>query len=318
MKSIRALIPFGIFLVLGAAYLYASPYVALFFLSSALRQDDAKAVESFLDVPTLRESLRSQIREYIEYSSKADGFNSGWTELAKGIGGSLSESCVVSATSADGIARVFRTGKLDLCDPSPADSEPAETGFSGANLKYLSFDRFAVGFPSDGGSQLQGFELTRRNLFDWKITSARFDLTAIGESGTSSASKIACGKQIARVEQSILSDEKIPIANIRKTSINSPFSERPSAFSFTLGGKDGYVSYDSPGGEKIWTFVNSSIVGDYSRKIIEACPDVANVHFGVYATDGGGSDWYYTRQGIIEGQCVPLGQSLPGWGWGYC
>lgn len=311
MKSLRALIPFIVFVSLGTVYIYASPYISLFFLSRAIQQDNIKAIKSYLDVSPLRESLRSQVREYIEYSSKADGLNSGWTEFAKGIGGSLSEGCVVSATSADGIARVFRTGKLDLCNTSPADADPVNTGFKGAKLQYLSFDRFAVDFPSDSGSQLQGLELVRRNLFDWKISSASFDLTAIGESGASSAGSISCGKQIASIEQSIVSDERIPIANLQKRPIDSPFQGRSHEYSFILGGQNGYISYDSDGAKRINALLGESDkLQSFSRRVIESCSDIAVVSFGRYAT-GYALSWYFSNDGIFKGECLSWSRSDP-------
>lgn len=322
MKPIGTLIPFGIFAVVGATYLYVSPYATLFFLSRTLRQDDAKAVESYLDVPALRESLRSQIREHIEFSSKSDGFNSGWTEFAKGIGGSLTESCVVRATSADGITRILRTGVLDLCDPSPADSKPLDTGFNGAKLKYLSFDKFIIDLPSDGENQLRSFELTRRNLFDWKITSARFDLNTASDSGQPSVGKIACGKQITNIEQSILTDEKIPIANLQKSSIDSPFQDRSHEYAFMLGGQDGYFAHDDNGTKKINAlFADPAKLPSLARRVIESCPDIAVVSFARY---GGGYrlSWYFSQDGIFMGECVDPSVTEPAprleWGQHFC
>lgn len=317
MKSIRALLPIGLCAGLGAAYLYASPYITVYLLSRAIKGNNAQSIAGYIELPSVRDSIRTQIQDYIEYSSKADGYDAAWTALAKGFGGALSEEVVVRATSPDGIERILRTGQFGLDQGDPGQSVSPSQDVTSAMIKYLAFDRVAVVFPPESSQALRSIELTRRNLVDWKITSAEFDFTSPRSKGGASAQQIGCGKAIAEVERSIAFDEGMPIAKFKKKSFKSPFPDRPDYVQFSLGGEEGFNAYDSSGSRKILDFIDSSKAERFSRHIIESCSDVASVSIGKYAT-GVNVEWFFTRGGVIKGRCVDLGETLPGWGWYYC
>ena len=305
MKSMRALLPIGLCAGLGAAYLYLSPYVTVYFLSRAIRSNDAQSIARYIELPSVRDSIRTQIQEYIEYSSKADGYDAAWTALAKGFGGAISEEIVVRATSPEGIERILRTGQFGLDQVSSEESVPPSQDLSSASIKYLSFDRVVVSFPPESEQSLRSIDLTRRNLVDWKITSAEFDFTSPRSKGGVSSQHIACGKSIARVEGDIAITSGIPIASFRKEAIESPYQGRQSGFIFVLGRSP--VSYNDPMKERVDTFLENSDMTlklfGFSRQIIADCADVATVSFAPYAT-GYRLTWYYSPDAVFKGECI--------------
>lgn len=289
--------PIGLCSGLGAAYLYFSPYITVYFLSRAIKSDNAQSIAGFIELPSVRDSIRTQIQEYIEYSSKADGYDAAWTALAKGFGGAISEEVVVRATSPEGIERILRTGQFELDQDSSEEPVHPSQDLSSASLKYLSFDRVIASFPAYSEQSLRSVELTRRNLVDWKITSAEFDFTSPRSKGGVTAQQIACGKSIARVEDDITITGGVPIASFRKEAVESPYQGRQSGFTFVLGGR---ISHK----ERVNAFLsNSEKLFDLSRQIIAACPDAATVSFAPYAT-GFRLTWYYSPDAVFKGECI--------------
>ena len=273
MKNLRLVALVGAACGSFAVALYASPYVVLFFLSRALKHGDEIAVQGYLDAPSVRDSLRQQIREYIEYSSKARGCDAGWIELAKSFGGALTEGYVTDLTTGDNIRRFLKTGDLPLASSGAVAQSSSEDVVSKASVKYQSFDRVVVDLPFSTERTLTALVLTRSNIFDWKITGLQLDLALSDSDPGATRQKLSCGEVIARVEQNLSNTRNIPVAN---TYVNdnkrSPFSARDKSYTFALGGRKGYVNPDSEGSKRIWDFVYSDEVESYALLVMSGLP----------------------------------------------
>ena len=317
MKALRSLGRFGLFCGLLAGSLYVSPYVSIFLISRAVASKDYGSAIRYLDPPSIRDSFKQQMAEYLKYSSKADGISGGaWGQLYKGIGGAMSELVVQSAISDDAIKKLLETGQSPL--PADGDAETIDFGslLNGAKYSYVSFDQFKVnlsGAPSWFPDELM---LQRHNLFTWKIASIRLNLDASANATGSASGKISCGKAIGRVEDEIRAWTKSSAIVTQKSDIDSPFPGRSSLYSFVIKVPDGS---DGTNGEKLISdfLDNQSALEWSSRVVTDSCSDVATVKFGMYAT-GYWIGYYYTDSGLMKGQCVDPGQNVLRWGQHYC
>ena len=319
MKGLRSLGKFGLICSLLAGSLYLSPYVSIFLISRAAKDKDYSSAVKYLDIPSIRDSFKQQMVEYIKYSSKADGLSGGaWGPLYMGIGGAMSELVIQNAVSDEGIKKLLETGQSPLTAEGNSGLVDYRTLLNGAKYSYLSFDQFKVDLSGAPAWFPNELILQRHNLFTWKISSIRLDLSASVESSDSANNKLSCGKAIDNVETEISGVSRIPIYESHKRDIESPFAGRSKSYSFILGGTGSFMSYDSPGGKMISGLLSDSAkLERLSQIIVDSCDDIASVGFAKYAT-GSSVDWYYQPEGVVEGKCVDFGNPLPGWGWNYC
>lgn len=302
--------------------LYASPYIALFLLQRAVNEKDASSILSYVDVPSVREGIRQQIGEYVEYTSKADGFNTAWTGLMRGVGGALTESVLSSGLSQKGITQLLETGNLPSESKSSTDPDVLSKALARPATRYLSFDEFTVDLSSKPASPILGFNISRHNLLLWKIASVKLNLSSHDSRSGSGDSKQACGKAIVSVENRLTGYYRFPLADQKKRGLDSPYSERSNEYFWGLGGVDGYFDYRSAGSKRLDEFLgDSSTLSELSSQIIEACPDIGAVSF---ARSGGGYSvaWYYSPNGVFQGECVEPSREDPArnlkWGQHYC
>ena len=156
------------------AWLFVSPYIALYQLRSAAQEGDVEQLSELVDFPSVRENLKADMKAHLirELAKEDDNPFAG---LGLMLANSMVNAMVEGFVSPSGIAALARgtTPEVTPGQSAPAP-EPAaatgpdenvqiERGYEGLNKFVVSFRDTATG---EGGPAL----ILRRDGFSWKLT----------------------------------------------------------------------------------------------------------------------------------------------------
>ena len=128
MRRIRWLVLICVVLLLVYA---ASPYVAFWRFTVALRSSDTAAISARVDFPAVRESLKKQL---IARFSRAGTGHKRWNKL----GPTLIDTLVDTYATPDGLAMLIANPSA-LKDLKLPQQAPTVKGLNWSNLKYAFF-----------------------------------------------------------------------------------------------------------------------------------------------------------------------------------
>lgn len=171
-------------LVIFAIYLYASPYIALNNIKKAAEQGDADKLSGYIDFPSVKQSIKDQVKaamvEELAASDEQDGFEALGTMLAAAMIDPLIDGMVTP----DGVALMLQGQKLDF-DLSNGNSEDkVKTKNEDIDYKagYLSFNRFKVQIIDADDSDESIDVIMHRDGLSWKVTRISFSLDSQSKS----------------------------------------------------------------------------------------------------------------------------------------
>tara|TARA_Y100001968_G_C19253679_1_gene665699 strand:- start:154 stop:666 length:513 start_codon:yes stop_codon:yes gene_type:complete len=160
-----------------SGYLYLTPYISIFLFKSAVERNDPSSVEKYINVLSLRKSLKPQLKTYVEnkiiYES-TDSFlpRIGVAVLDPVINVSV-DSIVNSIVSVKGLRLLIEKGQLiDFKDVNKANvksgkREPnnnVKLYYKGINIFVLSSYIPEVSIPINSFWE-------RERIFTWKLIS---------------------------------------------------------------------------------------------------------------------------------------------------
>jgi len=166
----------------GGGYLYATPYISLNQLREAVEAKDLPAIERHVDFPSVRTSLKEQLKakmtEELSRNSSADPWvNLGMGALGYAIAGPMIDAAVETYVSPAGLKTLMAGSQPQQAgDSGNPDAEPATEGSSAAavNAGYKTPNLFVVtasDSSNPGAAQAVRLNFERRELVNWKLTS---------------------------------------------------------------------------------------------------------------------------------------------------
>ena len=167
----------GLF-VIFAIYLYASPYLVLNNIKNAAQQGDADKLSGYIDFPSVKQSMKDQVKaamvEEIAASDEQDGFEALGTMLAAAMIDPLIDGLVTP----DGVALMLQGQKLDfdLNNDTPEDKPKSKNEDIDYKAGYLSFNRFKVQIIDADDSDESLDVIMHRDGLSWKVTRISFSL----------------------------------------------------------------------------------------------------------------------------------------------
>ena len=167
-KSIPiALTVMGAVILLGV-FSYASPYISIWRLGSALERNDTATVVSYIDVPRFRESLREEVKTIL---SEGLGLIPGGKFNPMGfLGSKLVEASldylIETQLTEENIAKILEGQRPNL-DPK-SDGTSVTDGKSGSGGQSGS-DRNSSSEGSDGNSSSVTTEIVRDSLGSFRV-----------------------------------------------------------------------------------------------------------------------------------------------------
>lgn len=167
----------GLF-VIFAIYLYASPYLVLNNIKNAAQQGDADKLSGYIDFPSVKQSMKDQVKaamvEELAASDEQDGFEALGTMLAAAMIDPLIDGLVTP----DGVALMLQGQKLDfdLNNDKPEDKPKAKNEDIDYKAGYLSFNRFKVQIIDADDPNESLDVIMHRDWLSWKVTRINFSL----------------------------------------------------------------------------------------------------------------------------------------------
>lgn len=160
--------------LLGGGYVYASPYIALHRLHSAIETRDAAAIERQVDFPALRESVKEQAKAAMLQSMQQEMADNPFAALGMALAGPMVDNMVNATVTPAGLRQLLASGRLVDQTGSQVSTDatvpPAGDPFRNVSLGYMAFDRFEVSIPAERGSAPPTrLVLARSGLVDWKL-----------------------------------------------------------------------------------------------------------------------------------------------------
>lgn len=165
-------------LVIFAIYLYASPYIALYNIKNAAEQKDADKLSGYIDFPSVKQSIKDQVKasmvEELSASDEQDGFEALGTMLAA----AMIDPLVDGLVTPDGVALMLQGQKLDfdLSNNTSEDKAKVENENIDYKAGYLSFNRFKVQIIDADDSDESLDVIMHRDGLSWKVTKISFSL----------------------------------------------------------------------------------------------------------------------------------------------
>ncbi|MEI6323173.1 MAG: DUF2939 domain-containing protein [bacterium] len=162
-----------VYAVIGAILLIAvyvaSPYCTLWRLKSALSSNDRSGIESLIDFPSVRESLKDQIGNQlsVQLGEDKERQNNPLTLMAQAFAPALINGLVDNFVTPSGIVSFIGKshGTVKLSDPS----------FSGVMDSSIDWSRTSRGFftgPTEFAAEVNGIKLHLRFMgTGWKVAS---------------------------------------------------------------------------------------------------------------------------------------------------
>lgn len=156
-----------------------SPVFAAQALIRAGKAGDAAALERLVDFPAFRASLKDELNQALADEMRDQAGEAG--DVLAGLGMLLAPALVSGAVDAlitpEAIGEMVRTGQA----PNPADpaTAPASSDDGGDDIHqawgYRNLDTFAVTLTrKDKPDRRLALVMSRRGLFDWKLTGVDF------------------------------------------------------------------------------------------------------------------------------------------------
>ena len=167
----------GLF-VIFAIYLYASPYLVLNSIKNAAQQGDADKLSGYIDFPSVKQSMKDQVKaamvEELAASDEQDGFEALGTMLAAAMIDPLIDGLVTP----DGVALMLQGQKLDfdLNNDKPKDKPEVKNEDIDYKAGYLSFNRFKVQIIDADDPNESLDVIMHRDWLSWKVTRINFSL----------------------------------------------------------------------------------------------------------------------------------------------
>ncbi|SJN36297.1 DUF2939 domain-containing protein [Psychrobacter sp. JB385] len=165
-------------LVIFAIYLYASPYIALYNIKNAVEQKDADKLSGYIDFPSVKQSIKDQVKaamvEELAASDEQDGFEALGTMLAA----AMIDPLVDGLVTPDGVALMFQGQNLDFDSSNDSSEDKAKINNEDIDYKagYLSFNQFKVQIIDADDSDESLDVIMQRDGLSWKVTRISFSL----------------------------------------------------------------------------------------------------------------------------------------------
>lgn len=162
------------------AYAYATPYIAVKGLKSAIDARDAVGISDYVDDPALKESLKASLTAKLvgdagknpkTPADKMFGFGAAGAMMAGMVVGPLIDTWV----SPEALAQLLRGEKPGSEADVPAAGSPLDQAET--SMGYEGFGRFVVEIKSKGSAEEPvGLVFAREGLQSWKLSAMRLPL----------------------------------------------------------------------------------------------------------------------------------------------
>ncbi|HEV7589326.1 MAG TPA: DUF2939 domain-containing protein [Longimicrobium sp.] len=155
----------------AGVWLYFTPYLAMNKLQKAARQGDEQAMAELVDFPSLRESVKGNVRSAVEHSVGRERNPLGM--LGGILAGAVAGPVVDAVVTPQGIAALTEGERPGQRRGSDGDSRVRVKNVK-VKRGYEGFDLFVVHFVSkDDGHERMALLMRREGIARWRLSGVR-------------------------------------------------------------------------------------------------------------------------------------------------
>lgn len=163
-------------LVLVAGYLYASPYLALNSIKNAAQARDAEKLSSYIDFPSVKQSVKEQVKAKFATEMITSGNNEGFEALGSMLATAMIDPLVDGLITPEGIAAMMSEKQdQDSTEAASTQEESNESDDLVYETGYDSFSDFHVNLGNPEVDKTIKVMLHRDGL-SWKIVDIDFPM----------------------------------------------------------------------------------------------------------------------------------------------
>lgn len=163
----------------GGGYLYATPYISLNQLREAVEAKDLPGIERHVDFPSVRASLKEQLKAKMTEEISRNSDDDPWMNLGMGaLGYAIAEPMINMAVDAYISPAGLKTLLAGSQPQQGAGSGDQESGLPSVgpdnakvNAGYKTANLFVVSASDSGSGQVVRFNFERSELVNWKLKS---------------------------------------------------------------------------------------------------------------------------------------------------
>lgn len=259
--------------VIFAIYLYVSPYIILNNIKKAAEQGDADKLSGYIDFPSVKQSMKDQVKafmiEEIAASEQEDGFEALGTMLAT----AMVDPIIDGVVTPDGVALMLQGQELDigLNKKSESKPEPKDRDID-YKTSYLSFNRFKVQINDEDDAEKSIDVIMHRYWFSWKVTRISFSLDSKEGKTDKKIEKSAAPDLSWPEEDEVVTNENDEVDDVfhgladgGEEEVADSGNSKPSIW--RVGTGMGYAEYSMKDGEgrTLWVVCNEGAGADYDH-----------------------------------------------------
>lgn len=156
----------------AGVWMYFTPYLAMNRLQKAARSGDTETLNELVDFPSLRESVKTNVRSAVENSVSRS--HNPLAVLGGLLAGAVASPVVDAVVTPSGIAALTEGRRPGQRDRDPAGGEGVRVKDVTVKRGYEDLDHFIVHFQDrNDGKEKLALVLRRDGLYHWKLTGVR-------------------------------------------------------------------------------------------------------------------------------------------------
>ena len=161
-------------------YVYASPYLVIYQIRQALKNEDSAALAAYVDFPSVRQGIKDQLNTELvkKFPEHAQASQGGFAAFGALLASSMIDKMVDVMVSPQGVAMLLQGKKLKESLPFQAQPEQSEQQTQAGEQakeklsyrgKYQAFNRFVVQIQYPYPKPPVTVTMQRQGL-SWKVT----------------------------------------------------------------------------------------------------------------------------------------------------
>lgn len=152
----------------GVGWYFASPSLAMNGIKSAVMEGDKEGLEERIDFPSVRESLKSQMRAKLAAEMVAQDDDNPFAALGSMLAMGMIDGLVEGFVTPDALAELIRAGKMQHQDDTQTSEMEQTTDW---DIERNGFDQFLATPKGIEGSAPS--LIFNRDGLSWKLTEIR-------------------------------------------------------------------------------------------------------------------------------------------------
>ncbi len=177
MSKKSIFISIGLIIILILGYLAASPYIVLNNIKKSIDANDSKAVASYIDFPSVRQSLKAQLNQQLqEQQKKSENMeNDPFDELINLFATTMIDKIMDTMLNPENLTTLLQgktlENSLDIKGSSKNENEVDNSNSEVSyETSYKSFNRFQVDIKKDKSADPDISVVMTRDGLSWKVT----------------------------------------------------------------------------------------------------------------------------------------------------